>query len=37
MHYLISVFDDRTRSAPPTKMAAINAFNARPGPMATGS
>ena len=27
MHYLVSVIDDKTGSATPTEMAAINAFN----------
>ena len=29
MHYLVSVIDDRTGSATPTEMAAIDAFNDR--------
>ena len=29
MQYLISVIDDKTNSAPPDEMAAINAFNDR--------
>ena len=27
MHYVVSVIDDKTGSATPTEMAAINAFN----------
>jgi hypothetical protein len=29
MHYLVSVIDDKTNSATPAEMAAINAFNDR--------